>query len=235
MERDADSTAGGDRGRCLGAGRSSGLNLVRVDARRPPRWVVVDKPAGMLSVPGKGEERQDCAAFRVRAAFPHATGPLVVHRLDMDTSGLLVFGLDGSAQRNLSGQFEARTVDKAYIALVAGVPGAERGVIDAPMRADIANRPYQVIDRERGRPAVTHWSVEAIEPDRTRLRLVPVTGRTHQLRLHCAHAGWPILGDVLYAPGTLREASRLMLHASELAFDDPIDGRRIEAASRPPF
>lgn len=211
------------------------LEIVLVDPRG--RWVVIDKPAGLLSVPGKGEGKQDCAAARVRGAFPRATGPLVVHRLDMDTSGLLVFGLDEEAQRRLSGQFERRRVDKAYIALVAGVPGAERGVIDAPMRLDVDNRPVQVIDPEQGREARTRWEVLALEPAGTRVRLIPETGRTHQLRLHCAHAGWPILGDVLYGPQpeTAESAPRLMLHAAELAFDDPTDGRRVAACSRAPF
>lgn len=215
----------------------SGANLrvVRLDPRR--RFVVVDKPAGMLSVPGKGAEKQDCAAARVRAAFPDASGPLVVHRLDMDTSGLLVFGLDEESQRRLSRQFEMRRVEKAYTALVAGVPGAESGVIDLPMRPDIDNRPVQIVDHERGRPALTRWRVEAIEPDRTRLRLEPLTGRTHQLRVHCAHMGWPILGDVLYGPQpqTAAAAPRLMLHAAELAFFDPSDGAWVRVVSPPPF
>lgn len=213
----------------------AGLRVVRLDLRR--KYVVVDKPAGFLSVPGKGADKQDCVAARVRAAFPDASGPLVVHRLDMDTSGLLVFGLDAPAQRHLSRQFERRTVEKAYTALVAGVPGAETGVIDVPMRADIENRPVQVVDFERGRSAVTCWRVEAIEPDRTRLRLEPRTGRTHQLRVHCAHMGWPILGDVLYGPQprTADAAPRLLLHAAELAFLDPSDGSCVRAVSAAPF
>ncbi len=212
------------------------LTVARVDPRRPPRWVVIDKPAGMLSVPGKGESRRDCAAARIARLYPAATGPLVVHRLDMDTSGLLLFGLDEAAQRHLSGQFEARTVEKVYTALVAGVPEAEAGVIDAPLRADIERRPIQVVDPVQGRPAVTRWRVISIEPDRTRVRLVPETGRTHQLRVHCACAGWPIVGDLLYNPSAEFEPpTRLMLHASQLAFNDPGDGTRIEVASRPPF
>ncbi len=211
------------------------LRVVRLDPRR--RYAVVDKPAGLLSVPGKGQNKQDCAAARVRAAFPDASGPLVVHRLDMDTSGLLVFGLDVEAQKHLSRQFEQRRVEKAYTALVAGVPESETGIIDVPMRLDVDHRPVQIVDFEQGRPAVTHWRIEAIEPDRTRLRLEPQTGRTHQLRVHCAHMGWPILGDVLYGPQpqTAEAAPRLLLHAAELGFLDPSDGAWVRVVSRATF
>lgn len=188
-------------------------------------------------MPGKGEQKQDCAASRVRMAFPHAVGPLVVHRLDMDTSGLLVLALDEDAQRRLSAQFERRTVTKAYVALVHGVPGAESGVIDVPLRADIERRPIQIVDPVQGREAITRWNVVALEPDRTRLRLVPETGRTHQLRVHCAHIGHPIIGDVLYAPlaAPMFAGERLMLHATELGLDDPTDGSRVQVMSPPPF
>lgn len=201
------------------------------------RYVVIDKPAGLLSVPGKGPANQDCASSRVRKAFPHATGPIVVHRLDMDTSGLLVLALDADAQRDLSAQFRARTVEKRYIALVAGIMPAESGVIDLPMRPDITNRPYQIIDHVLGKPASTSWRVLALETDRTRVELVPVTGRTHQLRVHCAAIGHPILGDVLYGPQpeTAHAAPRLCLHASYLAFTDPATGRRVEYTSPAPF
>lgn len=220
-----------------GERRDGGVAVVCVDRRSPPRWVVIDKPAGLLSVPGKGADKQDCAAARVRAAFPAATGPVVVHRLDMDTSGLLLFALDEDAQRRLSGQFEGRTVAKAYTALVSGMPPAETGVIDVPMRADIERRPYQVIDPVQGRRAVTRWTVLALETDRTRMRLAPETGRTHQLRVHCAYIGHPILGDVLYGPQpeTAEARERLMLHASELEFDDPTDGSRVVVSSAAPF
>jgi len=214
---------------------SNALHVIRLDPHR--RWVVIDKPAGLLSVPGKGAEKQGCAAARVREAFPDARGPLVVHRLDMDTSGLLLFGLDDDAQRQLSREFELRRVSKAYTALVAGTPAAESGVIVAPMRADIDNRPYQVIDEANGREAATRWRVLALETDRTRMRLIPETGRTHQLRVHMAHVGYPILGDVLYGPqpGTAGSAPRLMLHASELGFADPTDGSPVACMSAAPF
>jgi tRNA pseudouridine32 synthase/23S rRNA pseudouridine746 synthase len=218
------------------------------------RYVVVNKPAGLLSVPGKGQENQDCVPARVRKMFPKATGPLVVHRLDMDTSGLLVIALDADSQRELSGQFERREVEKQYVALVDGIVAVESGTIDVPIRPDPFNRPYQVVDRSHGRPAVTCWKVLAYETDRTRVELIPLTGRTHQLRVHCAYAGpggmasargnglarekgHPILGDVLYGPQpeTARLADRLLLHASAVTFTDPKTGRRVAVESRTPF
>jgi tRNA pseudouridine32 synthase/23S rRNA pseudouridine746 synthase len=155
----------------------------------------------------------------------------------MDTSGLLVLGLDAGAQRDLSGQFERREVEKSYIALVEGLLNLESGTIDVPVRPDFLNRPYQVADRSHHRPAVTCWKVLAYETDRTRLELIPLTGRTHQLRVHCAHAGHPILGDVLYGPqpATSESAPRLMLHAAHLTFADPETARRVTYRSSPPF
>lgn len=201
-----------------------------------PDFVVVNKPAGMLSVPGKGPEKADCAAARVRERFPDATGPLVVHRLDMDTSGLLVFGLTTDAQRALSAQFEARAVDKNYTALVEGAVAPQEGRIDLPIRADIDNRPIQIHDPELGKASVTDYRVLAYETDRTRVLFIPVTGRSHQLRVHAAHPkglGHPILGDVLY--GDPESAPRLMLHASMLSFNDPVTNRRLWFESPCPF
>lgn len=205
---------------------------MRLDPRG--RWVVIDKPSGLLSVPGKGADKQDCAASRVRAAFAHADGPLVVHRLDMDTSGLLLLGLDAEAQRLLSGQFENREVEKSYVAVVEGVPPGEEGVIDVPMRLDVDRRPYQIVDFAKGKPAQTRWAMTAIEADRTRLKLWPLTGRTHQLRVHCAHIGHPIVGDVLYGSGVEGE-ERLMLHAAELTFKDPTDRSEVRVHCAPGF
>ncbi len=184
------------------------------------RFVVVNKPAGLLSVPGKGPDKQDCVAARVARMFPRASGPLVVHRLDMDTSGLIVVALDAEAQRELSRQFEQREVEKAYVALVEGIVPADRGTIDAPIRLDINRRPYHLVDPVHGAPSLTHWTVLSFETDRTRLRFVPHTGRTHQLRVHAAHIGHPIIGDPLYGRREHPE-QRLMLHAAELAFRDP--------------
>lgn len=205
---------------------------------RGRRWLALDKPAGVLSVPGKGDDNRWCVPLWVRARFPQATGPITVHRLDMDTSGLLVVALDAEAQRDLSGQFERREVDKRYVAVVEGHVAAERGTLDAPMRLDPDRRPYQVVDPVHGRPAVTDFRVLAYECDRTRLELTPRTGRTHQLRVHCAHAGpgglgRPIVGDVLYGDAT--GAERLLLHARWLCLTDPDTGRRVELEAPCPF
>lgn len=200
------------------------------------RFVVIDKPAGMLSVPGKGPEKADCAVARVQKMFPGATGPLVVHRLDMDTSGLLVFGLDAEAQRALSMQFERRTVDKRYIALLAGEIEHNAGEIDLPIRADLENRPMQIHDSDRGKPSCTRYRVLERAAGVTRVQFAPITGRSHQLRVHAAHElglAAPILGDVLYGDPT--SAPRLMLHATELSFDDPATGERVTAESPAPF
>jgi tRNA pseudouridine32 synthase / 23S rRNA pseudouridine746 synthase len=210
--------------------------------------VVVDKPSGLLSVPGKGAQHQDCVASRVRAMFPRATGPLTVHRLDMDTSGLLVLGLTPEAQRSLSRQFEARSVQKEYEALVTGNVQHDTGTIDIPIRLDPENRPVQVIDFVAGKPSRTSYAVLARETSRTRLRLTPHTGRTHQLRVHCAAAtvlikpdghavvgglGAPILGDGLY--GDRASGTRLMLHAGVLEFQHPVRSTTVRAESSTPF
>lgn len=200
-------------------------------------WVAIDKPAGLLSVPGKGEANQTCAASWCREAFPDARGPITVHRLDMDTSGLLLMALDPETHRALSAQFEARAVAKSYTAVVAGIVAPDSGHFDAPMRLDPDNRPRQIIDAHLGKPAVTRFQVLSRDPaapsPRSRLALFPLTGRTHQLRLHCAHAGHPILGDPLYGDET--SAPRLLLHAETLEFDDPADGTRVRCHAPAPF
>jgi tRNA pseudouridine32 synthase/23S rRNA pseudouridine746 synthase len=175
------------------------------------RLVVVDKPPGLLSVPGRTEP--DCASARVQALYPDA---LVVHRLDQATSGLLLFARGAQAQRELSADFAERRVGKVYVAVVAGRLEGE-GVIDLPLGADWPNRPRQQVDFKRGKPSQTRWRVLAHEGPDTRLLLTPVTGRSHQLRVHLAHVGHPILGDALYAPPAVAAAGpRLLLHASEL-------------------
>lgn len=209
---------------------------------------MVSKPSGLLSVPGKGEHNKDCVVTRLRAVFPRSEGPMIVHRLDMDTSGLLVVGLTSDAQRHLSAEFECRRVEKAYVALVEGTDTPDVGLIDVPIRLDPANRPYQIIDWVDGRPAQTRFRVLAREVDRTRVRFEPITGRTHQLRVHAAAArvltrivgeqvpgglGSPILGDVLYGKGE-RTGERLMLHASELRFRSP-SGEWLECEDPTPF
>lgn len=185
------------------------------------RLLVLSKPTGLLSVPGIGPEKHDCLATRVQQTYPQAR---IVHRLDRDTSGVIIMGLDADAHRELSRQFHDREVRKIYIAVVAGCVEGDSGVIDLPMRKDMdpANAPRQVIDHEQGRPAVTHWRVLEREPQQTRLELKPVTGRSHQLRLHLQQIGHPILGDDLYAPPeVLARADRLLLHAYELCIVHP--------------
>lgn len=207
-----------------------------------PHYVVIDKPSGLLSVPGKGPDKADCVSSRVAAMFPQATGPLIVHRLDMDTSGLIVLALDPDTHRALSAQFERRTVEKRYEALVEGhvLSPDHAGTIDLPMRLDIDNRPHQIVDHTQGKPSVTHYRILAHEQHHgrpcTRIEFRPVTGRSHQLRLHAAHPeglAAPILGDDLYGhPDT---APRLTLHATMLAFEDPDTGARSEHRSPASF
>lgn len=202
---------------------------------RAPLYAVVDKPAGVLSVPGKGDQNQHSVVSWLRGVFPAATGPMVVHRLDMDTSGVMVYALDQAAQRALSWSFESRRVGKGYVALVQGTLALESGAIDEPVRADITRRPYQIVDYRHGRAALTHWRVLSYEVDRTRVALTPLTGRTHQLRVHMAHIGHPIIGDALYAQPDAEPAPRLMLHAEWLEFPDPSTGGLVRFVSPVPF
>lgn len=205
------------------------VNVLHAD----DRLIVVDKPAGLLAVPGRGADKADCAVARVRSAFADA---LVVHRLDMATSGLLAFARGLEAQRALSRAFETRQVDKRYVAVVHGELRDDAGEIDLPLAADWPNRPRQVVDRLHGRPALTRWRVLARTPGRTRVALEPVTGRSHQLRVHLLALGHPIVGDALYAPpAALALAPRLLLHASRLALPHPRDGAACVVESAPPF
>lgn len=196
---------------------------------RDQRIIVLSKPIGLLSVPGIGPDKRDCLALRVAKEFP---GARIVHRLDRDTSGVILMAFDAEAHRELSRQFHDREVSKTYIGIVAGIIETDSGVIDLPMRKDMnpANAPRQVIDRAEGRPAVTQWWVkERLGDDRyaacggaTRVLLKPITGRSHQLRLHLKHIGHPILGDDLYAPAAvMKMADRLMLHAQSLTIVHP--------------
>jgi tRNA pseudouridine32 synthase/23S rRNA pseudouridine746 synthase len=196
--------------------------------------LVVDKPAGLLAVPGRGEAKADCMLARLRVRHPDAQ---VVHRLDQATSGLMLFARGATAQRQLSMAFEARRIDKRYIAIVHGEPPDERGSIELPLAADWPRRPRQRVDAEHGKPSVTHWRVaERLPGGRTRLELTPVTGRSHQLRVHLAAIGHPILGDLLYAPPEVQAAAgRLLLHASALAFGHPQSGQAMAFASAAPF
>lgn len=183
--------------------------------------LVVCKPSGLLSVPGRGEDRADCLIERLRGAFPTI---LLVHRLDLDTSGVMVFGLTPHAQRHLSRQFEERKTKKAYVARLWGRLQPKTGTVDLPLIVDWPNRPRQKVDREQGRPARTDWRVIRASDRETRVRLSPVTGRSHQLRVHMAELGHPILGDPLYAAGAAADFPRLMLHAESLRFKHPETG-----------
>ncbi len=197
--------------------------------------LVVDKPAGLLAVPGRGADKADCVLARLLRHWPDAR---VVHRLDMATSGSMAFARGAAAQRLLSAAFAAREVEKRYVAVVAGLVEAESGTIDLPLAADWPNRPLQIVDVAQGKRSLTHWQVlgrDAIAGT-TRLALTPVTGRTHQLRVHLQAIGHPILGDALYAPAAVAAAvPRLLLHASDLALPHPEDGRRVAFHIPPTF
>lgn len=194
--------------------------------------VAIDKPAGLLAVPGRGADRQDCASARVQAAFSDA---LIVHRLDQATSGLLVFARSQAGQRRLSQAFAQRQVAKRYTAVVDGLLAHEHGCIELPLAADWPNRPRQQVDLRHGKPSQTRWRVLARDASArtTRLELEPCTGRSHQLRVHLLAIGHPILGDALYAPALA--APRLMLHACALALAHPQDGRPMNFSSAVPF
>ena len=209
-----------------------GMTVLHADAA----VVVVEKVSGLLSVPGKGEENQDCVAARVRALYPGCIDQPSVHRLDQDTSGLLVLALTAAAHRNLSKQFMDRLVGKRYVALLDGLVEGEGGEIRLSFRLDPDNRPYQVYDPDNGKPGVTRWRTLGVENGRTRVEFLPHTGRTHQLRLHSAHEkglGCPIVGDRLYGTGT--GPGQLKLHASLLRFRHPSTGKPMQFVSEPPF
>ena len=184
--------------------------------------LILNKPSGLLSVPAKPPGPQDCLEARAKASDP---GALLVHRLDMDTSGIMVFARTKLAQRHLNWQFERRQVRKTYIARVAGVIEADEGRVELPLICDWPNRPLQMVCFERGRAALTDWRVLAREANATRVELRPRTGRSHQLRVHMKAIGHPILGDKFYAPpDVLAAAPRLQLHAQTLTFMHPEGG-----------
>ena len=196
------------------------------------RIVVFDKPSGLLTVPGKDPALADSLATRAQGRWPTA---VVVHRLDKDTSGILLMALDKAALGFLGSQFEHRKTAKSYVARVWGEPEADEGLIDLPLATDWENKPRQRVDHERGRASRTRWRVLAREGASSRLRLEPLTGRTHQLRVHLMSIGHPILGDAFYATGeALAAADRLQLHAEELGFTHP-DGTPMAFASPAPF
>lgn len=194
--------------------------------------LIVDKPSGLLSVPGKGAHLSDCLIARVQAVFPQA---LLVHRLDRDTSGVMVFALTPHAQRHLGLQFEKRQTKKTYVARVFGHMAEKTGSVDLPLIVDWPNRPLQKVDHETGKEAITDWKVMRTEGSNTRVRLFPKTGRSHQLRVHMLALGHPILGDPFYAKGEALEAPRLMLHAESLRFRHPDGGKGMNFRAPVPF
>ena len=193
--------------------------------------LVVDKPAGLLSVPGKGPELSDCLISRLQAVFPEV---LLVHRLDRDTSGVMVFARTPHAQRHLGLQFEKRMVRKVYVARLAGRLEPKTGTVDLPLIVDWENRPRQMVDRDNGRAAVTDWRVLRHDGETTRVRLMPKTGRSHQLRVHMLALGHPILGDPLYAEGA-GDFERMMLHSEELRIKNPEGGHSMTFRAKAPF
>jgi tRNA pseudouridine32 synthase/23S rRNA pseudouridine746 synthase len=199
-------------------------------------WLVaIDKPAGLLSVPGRGAEKADCMSARVQRAYPDA---LVVHRLDMATSGLFLMARGAQMQRQLSAAFAGRAVRKHYVAVVAGLLASDAGEVELPLGADWPNRPRQVVDHDKGKPSRTRWHVldRDAAANTTRVELQPETGRSHQLRVHMQAIGHPILGDALYAPHDVVALSpRLLLHAAGLAFAHPATGEDIVLSCPAPF
>ncbi|MBA3592191.1 MAG: RluA family pseudouridine synthase [Pseudomonadota bacterium] len=213
-----------------------GFEIVHADAS----LLVLNKAAGLLSVPGRGEDKQDCLSTRVQQHYPDA---LVVHRLDMATSGLLMMARSIAIQRALGALFERRQVNKRYVAVVDGdpvtPPGAGAwGLIDLPIAVDWPSRPLRVIDAEHGKASQTRWRVlghDALTRS-SRLELAPLTGRSHQLRVHLQAIGHPILGDRLYGDATVQaRAPGLLLHASRLQFAHPVSGELMDLRSAPPF
>ncbi|NIZ12951.1 RluA family pseudouridine synthase [Phaeobacter sp. HF9A] len=207
---------------------SDPLDILHHDAQ----LLVVNKPAGLLSVPGKGAHLADCLISRIQAAFPEA---LLVHRLDRDTSGVMVFAMTAHAQRHLGLQFEKRMTKKTYVARLAGQLEPRSGTVDLPLIVDWPNRPLQKVCHETGKPAETDWKVLRSDPQETRVRLMPKTGRSHQLRVHMLSLGHPILGDPLYASGAALEYPRMMLHSEELRLKHPDGGVSHKFRAKAPF
>lgn len=197
-----------------------------------PQILVVDKPTGLLSVPGKLEGRADCLETRLRKVHPET---LLVHRLDCDTSGVMIFARNKAAQGFLGQEFEQRRAKKTYIARVRGVIAERAGHIDLPLCTDWPNRPRQMVDHEQGRPAQTDWQAIARESDATRVRLMPLTGRSHQLRVHMLAIGHPILGDPIYDETDALNHPRLMLHAETLSLHHPTTGAWMTFTAPCPF
>lgn len=195
--------------------------------------LVLDKQSGLLTVPGKDPSLWDCVEYRARQTWPTAG---IVHRLDKDTSGVLVMALNKRAHGRIGSQFEHRKTTKSYVARVAGLIEADSGLVDLPLATDWDNKPRQRVDYENGRPSQTEWSVIEREADVTRVRLHPLTGRTHQLRVHMKAIGHVILGDAFYGDSaSFAAAPRLQLHAAELGFTHPTSGEFMVFTAPTPF
>jgi len=210
----------------------AGLRLCYQDAE----IVVVDKPGGLLAVPGRGPDHQDSVVSRIRALFPECIAQPAVHRLDMDTSGLMVLGLTRGAHARLSRQFATRRVEKGYLALLEGTVVGCAGEIALRFRLDPENRPFQVYDPVQGKEGISRWRTLELRDGRTLVAFTPLTGRTHQLRLHASHPlglGCPIVGDRLYGMG--RPGEQLLLHSALLRFAHPTTGQRLIFSSTPDF
>lgn len=210
---------------------NTGINILYSD----DMLLVVEKPSGLLSVPGRGEDKQDCLVSRLQHKYPHA---LIVHRLDLETSGVMILAKTKASHRQLSLQFQEREVQKRYIAVVDGLVREASGLIDLPLICDWPNRPRQIVDHEAGKPSLTRFKVliRNIEAETTRLELEPETGRSHQLRVHLQALGYPILGDRLYANEEQQAmAPRLLLHALSLSFVHPETAEPMRFISAPSF
>lgn len=201
----------------------TGLELIYLDKY----LVAVSKPPGLLSVPGRGEDKQDSLSVRVQKEYPDA---LIAHRLDRDTSGLIVFPRGAKVHRKLSMMFEQRDMQKSYVAVVNGKLEPAEGEVNLPLCVDWPNRPLHIVDHQNGKPAITHYRVTEYDAatDRTRVALEPVTGRTHQLRVHMQALGHPIVGDTLYGGNPHGKEPRLLLHAHTLSFAHPVTGKPLE-------
>ncbi|MDE2309782.1 MAG: RluA family pseudouridine synthase [Betaproteobacteria bacterium] len=209
---------------------NGGLDLIY----RDESLIVVNKPAGLLAVPGRGADKQDCLSARIQQEYPDA---LIVHRLDMATSGLLLFARGAEMQRCLSRLFREHKVKKRYAAVVKGRVDPATGEVNLPIAADWPNRPLRKIDAELGKPSLTRYCLLAHDAgaNTSRVELEPVTGRTHQLRVHMAAIGHPIVGDALYGEEAGKRAGRLLLHARMLSLVHPLSGELLTLICEPPF
>ncbi len=208
------------------------LTFLHID----PDFLVVEKPGGLLAVPGRGPDKQDCVVNRVKALYPDCIKQPAVHRLDMYTSGIMLLARSKEAHRRLSIQFEQRLVKKEYIALLDGLLEYDEGLIELPFRLDTENRPLQIYDPIHGKTGITRWRKLSVNNTITRILFLPLTGRTHQLRVHAAHPlglGVPIVGDTLYGSG--KEGGQMFLHASFLSICHPFNGHHMNFSSDPAF